>query len=401
MVGATGPVQRMLQVDVISAYVICGAGSFVGAGVMMLARPADPRTRNALQVCSAAFLVVGAALFHFLFFDTHWPELGSLFVATEGVIIGTALFGWGFARLNGRRLQRAQVMLGVAVCAGGVAAMVPFGVHAFHAAFCLAALVVGTWIVVTQWNYLARPRNRAELALGLSILAYTLTWVAQLLFSLNHHGPAPAGFIFAPPAAQSLFAVFYGVIPIIIASLVLNLVNARLSEQLSLRAMTDELTGLLVRRALHEQVPGFVEQAERAGRRVALLMLDLDHFKRINDTHGHLGGDAVLRHVAKVLHTQLRADALVSRYGGEEFIVVLAVAGLHDARIVAERLRQSLAATVCRAGTAKVNVTASIGIATLDRSDALQAAIERADQAMYRAKQGGRNRVEISLSQAA
>lgn len=390
----------MLQIDVISAYVICGAGSFIGAGVMMLARPADPRTRTALQTCSVAFLVIGAALFHFIFFDTRRPEVGSLFAATEGVVIGTALFGWGFARLNGRRLQRARVMLGVAVCVGGIAAAVPFGLHAFHLAFCAAAMFVGCWVVATQWNYLARPRNRAELALGVSILAYTLTWVAQLMFSLNHEGAAPAGFIFAPPAAQSLFAIFYGMLPIIIASLVLNLVNSRLSEQLSARAMTDELTGLLARRALHELVPDFIEQAWRSQRSVALLMLDLDHFKRINDTHGHLGGDAVLQHVANTLRAQLRADALVSRYGGEEFIIVLAVTGLHDARIVAERLRQSLSATACRAGAARVDVTASIGIATLDRGDTLETAIERADQAMYRAKQAGRNRVEIALCQA-
>ena len=83
-------------------------------------------------------------------------------------------------------------------------------------------------------------------------------------------------------------------IPIIVASLVRNLVNARLSEQLSAHAMTDALTGRLVRRALHEQVPGFVEHARRAERGVALSMLDLDHFKRINDTHG-LVADAVLR----------------------------------------------------------------------------------------------------------
>ncbi len=391
----------MLQVDVISAYVICGAGSLVGAGVMMLARPDDLRTRNALQICSAAFLVVGAAMLQFLFFDTHRPGVGSLFVATEGVVIGTALFGWGVAMLNGRRVERRRVALGVALCVGGVASLVPFGLQAFHAAFCLAALLVAAWIVATQWNYLVRPRNRAELVMGLSLLAYALTWVAQLLFAMIHDGLPPAGFIFAPPAAQTLFAIFYGVIPIIIASMVLNLVNARLSEQLSARAMTDELTGLLARRALHEQMPGFVDQARRAARGVALLMLDLDHFKHVNDTHGHLAGDAVLRHVAKVLLTQLRADALVSRYGGEEFIVVLTVAGLHDARIVAERLRQALAASACRAGAVRIAVTASIGIATLERGDTLQSAIERADQAMYRAKQEGRNRVEIALCQAA
>lgn len=99
-------------------------------------------------------------------------------------------------------------MLGMAACVGGVAALVPFGLCAFHAGFCLAALIVGIWIVSTQWNYPVRPRNWAELALGLSLLAYTLTWAAQLLFALNPEGPAPGGFIFAPPAAQSLFAIF-------------------------------------------------------------------------------------------------------------------------------------------------------------------------------------------------
>jgi diguanylate cyclase (GGDEF)-like protein len=130
---------------------------------------------------------------------------------------------------------------------------------------------------------------------------------------------------------------------------------------------------------------------------VALLMIDIDHFKSINDRHGHLIGDEVLRHVTQVLSDHLRDDALLARYGGEEFTVMLPLRAAEDAQVVAERLRQVVEAHPCQAGagpsSVTIGVTISVGVAFHHRTRPLEDALSRADARLYEAKQGGRNRV--------
>ncbi|MGV7207924.1 CHASE domain-containing protein [Oxalobacteraceae bacterium A2-2] len=170
----------------------------------------------------------------------------------------------------------------------------------------------------------------------------------------------------------------------------------RLQQELRELATTDFLTGLPNRRDFMRRL----EEQQRRLRRephsqAAVLLLDLDHFKRINDEYGHAGGDAVLRHVAGVLGETLRQVDSPGRLGGEEFGVLLPGADLAAAAVFAERLRQRIAAAALRLDGREVLVTASIGIAAMDAADGGgDLALNRADQALYRAKHGGRNRVE-------
>jgi diguanylate cyclase (GGDEF)-like protein len=158
----------------------------------------------------------------------------------------------------------------------------------------------------------------------------------------------------------------------------------------------DPLTGLHNRRYLVEQAPRLWRQARRDGTRVAAMVLDLDHFKRLNDAHGHAAGDAVLRAVAGSLTATVRPADVLARTGGEELVVLGLVGDPDEAARLAERLRTAVSASRTDDGHA---VTASIGIALTrpvdgeDATDALWRLVDRADAAMYEAKQQGRDRV--------
>jgi diguanylate cyclase (GGDEF)-like protein len=158
----------------------------------------------------------------------------------------------------------------------------------------------------------------------------------------------------------------------------------------------DPLTGLFNRRFLVEQAPRLWRQARRDGTRVAAMVLDLDHFKRLNDAHGHAAGDAVLRAVAATLAATVRPADVLARTGGEELLVLGLVGDPDEAARLAERLRCAVAGTRTAEGHA---VTASIGVAMTrpadgdQPTDALWKLIDRADGAMYEAKQQGRDRV--------
>ena len=170
--------------------------------------------------------------------------------------------------------------------------------------------------------------------------------------------------------------------------------QAEVAEQES-RATTDALTGLLVRRAFMERAADALGRAVRQDRPCSLLMADLDHFKEKNDTHGHLAGDAVLQEVALRLGRTLRAQDLLGRFGGEEFILYLDGTSRPEAQAVAERLRGLVAGTPILAEQTPLAQTISLGIAQCpEEGTALDALIARADQALYAAKRAGRNRVE-------
>lgn len=173
------------------------------------------------------------------------------------------------------------------------------------------------------------------------------------------------------------------------------LVVARLIHQLRWNARHDGLTGLLNRRAMQELLDQELTRSRRAGDTFAVIMLDVDHFKSINDLHGHPAGDHALKHIATLLQTSARATDRVGRYGGEEFIVLLPGLGLDQAAVAAESLRQRLSAHRLEREGEPLALSASFGVAEWrgpkeDPSRLLM----RADQALYRAKRGGRNQVQ-------
>lgn len=167
--------------------------------------------------------------------------------------------------------------------------------------------------------------------------------------------------------------------------------NAMLSE-ISTR---DELTGLHNARAFHGELPRMLSLAARSGLHLSLVLLDLDHFKRINDTLGHAAGDAALRAVGRALHSGRRREDLVARIGGEEIAIVLLGVDASGARVVAERALDAVR-RVRIDEHAELSLTASAGVAEASPGETLEALFARADAALYAAKRAGRDRIEMA-----
>ncbi len=173
--------------------------------------------------------------------------------------------------------------------------------------------------------------------------------------------------------------------------------NAELARQ----ANTDSLTGLHNRRYLRDILHQELVRYQRSGRAFALIVGDVDNFKSINDRHGHQGGDAVLVAVSAVIRDAVRAPDLVARWGGEEFLVFLPETTLDDALGVAERIQQLLAQSPVLHRAQPVHARMTLGVAMIRPGQTIDALLQQADEALYRGKRAGRNRIEVSTDAAA
>lgn len=204
---------------------------------------------------------------------------------------------------------------------------------------------------------------------------------------------------------ESALLLYYGLPASMVAAAVLIALGVadRLRDQrLALtdaerRAQSDALTGVLNRRSLLERLDGACLRARARGLPIALLFIDLDHFKQINDTHGHPAGDACLKAIIGPIQAELRQSDVIGRYGGEEFVVILSSADAAAAQPIAERIRQRVAEISVPGFGAPIHLTCSIGIATSEMLGVWgEHLIARADEAVYAAKRCGRNCVQIA-----
>jgi diguanylate cyclase (GGDEF)-like protein len=176
--------------------------------------------------------------------------------------------------------------------------------------------------------------------------------------------------------------------------LAVSLANARAVRQLEELATTDGLTGCLNKRAFLTELSQKLMAAERFGRKLSLIVTDLDHFKGVNDTYGHATGDRVLQELGRVLKRMKRETDLVARFGGEEFCVLCEETDSRGAELLAERVREELAGTELQTELGALRVTASLGVATFpDHAKSAEELFAQGDKALYQAKNQGRNRV--------
>jgi len=257
-------------------------------------------------------------------------------------------------------------------------------------------LFLGTAVFTLVVAFLAW--RRGSRAAGWFLLAWFLLEIFTIATTVS--------FLFAD--AEPL--LYYGLPLSMVAAAILVALGVadRLREQrraltdAERRAQTDPLTGVLNRRSLIERLDAACARAQARGLPIALLFIDLDHFKVINDTRGHQAGDACLRAVIAPIQDELRHSDVIGRFGGEEFVVILSSADVHTAQATALRIRERVAALEVGGFGAAIHLTCSIGVAT---SDTLEVWGERllafADAAVYEAKGAGRNQVHVATAPAA
>lgn len=388
----------MLSLDVISSFAISGLGALAGAGLLRPAPGYDKASLEVLSLSRIAFLLVGLGMSQIVLHSAPVPlwSLATLAFASTG---GLTIMAWALAALSGRTLPRQPMWLTLGLLLAACAALMPLGIRGVTWFVTWGLAAASVLLLVLTHRLVLRPRGLHERLTGLLIVAIGASSACRVFFLVVWDGPFQPHLLHLPPTLVVLYALMYGVLPILTVILVQNVLNARLQTRLHQLAMTDALTGAMNRTALAEEAELLRCRLSTGQRRLAVLMVDLDHFKTINDTLGHAAGDKVLRFAADMLRSALRRDALLARYGGEEFVALVPVPDLQSASQVAERMRLVLA----RMAWADVvrglqGVTASVGVTLLEPAEPMDQALSRADAALYRAKNGGRNQVQVGVA---
>jgi diguanylate cyclase (GGDEF)-like protein len=346
--------------------------AFLGMGMALTALRDEPRTWWAYGGANAA-----------LFTGFVWLRRGAE----------------SFVGVSGHDREHALTLLVVVGCflaMGADAGFAPWRV--------MLAYGSAIWVLLRTMQVLRRPVQQ-EFGRVASWLLSTPALVVMLAFgvrlvqqslnldqSMEMHRPTEAnrGLFFGYLVAASMYNFAF-----------VAMLTMRLTRRLQRLSEVDPLTGLANRRVFERELQREWQRLQRGGPGFAVLALDLDHFKRINDNFGHLVGDAVLAQVAQRMQRSARATDTVARTGGEEFIILMPMSNLESARLVAERVREAVRATPVDTPAGPVAVTLSIGAVHSEpgEADALHL-LRRADQALYVAKQGGRDRVSLGSWQS-
>jgi len=319
---------------------------------------------------------------------------------SNAILLCSYAVTWNGARVfDGRPTRPGALIAGAAIWVG-LCLWPGFNADPHLRAF-VSGLIVGTYAWLTAYEFW---RGRAERLIS-RWPAIVILFAHGALFMLR----SPLESLINLPGDNRLFSsAWLSVLsaesilfPISIAFILLAMAKERAELTHKIAAKLDPLTGLPNRRAFLQDADQLRMMQIGCGRGIALLMIDLDHFKSINDRFGHSVGDRVLQIFAKTTAANLRSFDLIGRLGGEEFAAVLAESSQEEAVAVAERIRISFAAAAAVVDGCAVGATTSVGVALMrDASQAVTALLGQADKALYRAKELGRNRVELAETAA-
>lgn len=384
----------MLSIDVYTCYAVAGAGSLAGLGLLSMVRTEQARVSYALGLFRWALLCLSTLLCVQISPLSMRPEVLKVAIGFAGM--GVALLAWAFRQLNGRRTYPvfglvAVVLVGTALW--GTAALASdqryvqtIGVVFFLVSFGMA--VDQGVITVRNGKF-----NGGDITLLLAACEFAMNWVILLYWAFTQPGPYPSHWLHMPDWLMPITGLSFALLPLAVSSVVFASVNDRLMQQLRARSLSDDLTGALSRRGLRELGERMLAMQSAQASFLAVLMIDIDFFKDVNDRHGHALGDDVLRHVTNTVRDHLRDDALLARYGGEEFSVLLPVRSRLEAQSIAERVREIVELSPFETKTGEIRVTVSIGVAFHREDTTLEDDLARADMCLYEAKHTGRNRV--------
>ncbi len=346
----------------------------------------------------AASLWAGALGTALLGLQAYMPELLSILGRNLFAVLGSVLLLCGVALHVGRR---APLRPALALAGAYLLCIVWFSVGDPDLGIRLAlySLLVIVWKIWEVWLLLRHAPADIRRSCRTAAAVFALDALLFLVRALLPVAPGAGGDILR--AGLPMTITYVGSLIVMLGhtfALVLLIVERQMVDLRRL-ARRDGLTGLLNRTALMDDGGQRLEQCARQQQPFAAMLLDLDHFKRINDTHGHQAGDEVLHHTARTLQRNLRGrDWLLGRYGGEEFVLLLPDTGMEQALALAERLRAALEASPLDRNDGLIVITTSIGVAVADAAPGLERLLARADAALYRAKDAGRNRVVCDLA---
>lgn len=341
-----------------------------------------------------ANLLTLLAFFLFGLQATEAPRWASILLPNMLISLALCAYYTGVRRLLGQRVPRR--LMGVA-CAAAWLALVGYTYLDSQVApriVAMSTLQMGFMFAVAVAVARGVPANRSR-------YSYYFVWSVAMISGLTcalrsilfATGVAQADFLLQPTTWNIVFMTL-GVLAMPCLTLgTIMIIHDRMLADREHEASTDFLAGLMSRKAWWLQAERYCAQALRTRRPLSLLLLDIDHFKRINDTHGHAAGDAVLRHFGLLATATLRTGDHLGRVGGEEFSVLFADMRSDAVLEVAQRLLDSVRRTPCAHGGSTIAYTFSAGVVDWLPGENLQAFFERADRMLYAAKQAGRNRV--------
>lgn len=378
----------MLNLDLRTIIFMSGILAMLLSLVMLLVRLSYPRTLKGLGYWILAPLLVAASTFLFGL-RGQIPDLLSIVGANVLLVEGILLIHFGsqlfFGLRPGYRIWYPLLALLLPV-------LVWFTLYEpnFNARVQLVCL---SWISILLANVRVVWRHGSEnFATRFTVIAMVTHAMVISLRLLATLLPLPEEGLLTPTRVQTLYISVNALMIIAITVGLLMLSAERLRSEFEQLATRDSLTGALARRVLIEACEQELARCRRHRRSMALLLMDIDHFKSVNDTHGHQMGDRVLVDFVSRVSALLRRPDLLARFGGEEFVVLLPETGLEEAEAVAGRILARIAET----GAGLPPVTVSIGL-TVNRPDEAQldTLLARADRALYKAKEAGRNRVAV------
>jgi diguanylate cyclase (GGDEF)-like protein len=365
------------------------------AGCLLLLSWLQHRTIFALALWGSGFIVAAVATTLIIVARGAIPDFWSIVIGNALIALAYGILWSGVRNFEGKRLSVVQTMAGAIVW---LASCLIGPIYAVPAA--RATVLAAIAITYTLLSLLELWRGRGDGVWRWPIMLLLVVHAAVIPIRIQLAGPA------AYPDLRHvdlvIFAIFETVFVCICAAYLFGgLAKDRIAAFYRRASLIDPLTGVANRRNFSQVAERILARARFASRPIALLLFDLDRFKRINDTYGHHAGDAVLIEFCRLATSLLRPTDLFGRFGGEEFAGLLPDTGRQDALLLAERLRAALEATSHAVEGRTFTATVSIGVAISDQASAdLDTLLDAADQALYRAKVLGRNRVELSLNLA-
>ena len=382
----------MIPLDIRTMMVMTALLALMMAGQLLLASIQQGNPRG-LRLWALAQASIGLA-FGLALPEPRQPLASWLIVGGSALIVlGLALQWQGLRSFYARPYMWWPVLLSLGLALLGNLWFAILAPNVLYRAI-FNSLLMGTWSLLSAHAALRAPAppSIAARLTGAAFLGLALLFFVRLLYLLT---AAPPDYgLYARISLNPIMQFLLSVLQMILVSSFMLMVHTRITNDLNHLASSDGLTGARNRRSLEERFARWQTLELRKGGILSLLLIDIDHFKHVNDTYGHPAGDAVLCAIARLGQTMLRKHDTFARYGGEEFCVLLPATNETEAASLAERFRLAVAACVHPNENPALPLTISIGVACSNEvGDEFSQLLQAADDALYHAKRNGRNRV--------